>query len=392
MKRRGSGIYTIAHVLRPVSGGILRHWQALAKAATHYGFRLVLFTSCANSIQELAPYVETLVTLPLTGGVNPVRDFHSWYALRQAAQKLQLDLIHLHGFKAALIGSLALKGAAPLVYTVHNYCPGGVQGSQWIYSRCELFLAQCCTQVICVSNHLASSLAAIPGYPQALLHTIPNGIDFTSFTITPQEQSRLRQKVRTALVWSEADFIILTVARLIPAKGIATLFQAIEIVAPTWPTARFLIVGDGPEQPIYTQKALELNQKLGRSTVQLTGAVPDTLPYYAAADLFLLPSWSEGLPLSILEAGAVGLPIIATAVGGITEVIEDEVTGLLIEAQNHKSLVQALQKAQQNPQCLKNLAQKAQAKVKRAYNLNQMIDSTYQLYHNLLQSGGKTNA
>ncbi|MBO8126092.1 MAG: glycosyltransferase family 4 protein [Firmicutes bacterium] len=381
---------TIAHVLRPVSGGMLRHWQTLAQASRDYGFRILAFSAKTNDFEQLRPYVDSVYPLPLFGGINPVQDGRSVYRLYRLLRRFPVDIVHLHGFKAALVGSLAAgKRSLPMVYTVHNFCPGGVKGWDKVYPIVERLIARRCQAVVCVSGHLAQYLAQIPGYPIHLLNIIYNGIDTHAYQVDPNRRRSLRQKLRKRYGWAPEDRVALTAARLIPAKGVETLLEAAERVWQAGERVRFIVAGDGPQKKDLLRQVELLNRTAGEEVARLAGQVADLLPLYASSDLFILPSWSEGLPLSLLEAGSVGLPVVATRVGGVPGVIRSGETGLLVEPRDAVALSQAILQVIRQPDLALALAEKLQKTVWERHSVSQMVESTYTLYRRLLDQGAK---
>lgn len=139
-----------------------------------------------------------------------------------------------------------------------------------------------------------------------------------------------------------AEPLILSVGRLAREKGHADLLSALEEVQPP---CRLLFVGDGPERPELLAGARRLRQP-----VDFAGQVNDVWPYYAQAQVFVLPSWSEGAPNALLEAMGAGLPIVATDVGGVSEIVERDREALLVPPREPKALAAALVRVLSDPQ------------------------------------------
>lgn len=382
-------MHTVAHLLRPVSGGILGHWKALARRAHEYDFRLVVLSSERNDLKELEPYADQIHTLPLLAQVNPWADLRSIYLIRRYLREIGPDVIHLHGFKAALAGGIARgRSETPLIYTVHNFLAERGNGFSRIYPYLERHLARRCQAIICVSSHQAGFLAGISGYPVDRLNIIPNGIQVGRFQVSPDERQMYRQEIREKLGWEPHDLIILTVARLIPAKGLDTLLQSAETLSRV-KGLRFLIAGDGPYKADYLAQAQLVNRVAGYELVRLAGNIPDLVPYYAGADLFVLPSWSEGLPLSVLEAQASGLAVVASDVGGIGEAVSSGETGLLVKAKDAGELTQAITRLIRSSGERAQLGAKGQARVEATFTEEAMVRQTYELYQTTLDLRGR---
>ena len=164
-----------------------------------------------------------------------------------------------------------------------------------------------------VSQALADVLLGW-GLPPQQVHVIRNGVNLERFAPRDQAQSRL------ALGLDPQGPLLLSVGNLVELKGHALLIEALHLLRDEWPALRLVIAGEGPERP--RLRALIEQRALG-DRVRLLGAVPNAVlgDWYCAADLFLMPSSREGLPNALLEALACGTPVLASAVGGIPEVL-----------------------------------------------------------------------
>ncbi|MEZ4642786.1 MAG: glycosyltransferase [Chloroflexota bacterium] len=210
--------------------------------------------------------------------------------------------------------------------------------------------------------------------PEKLL-TIYNGVDAIRYQIALSDTDRQAIRYQTGL---HAGFVIITVARLHPVKGHLDLLDAIPHVKRVFPDVQFLWVGEGELEEMLRQQIYKLGLM---DTVFLAGSRQDIPELLAISDLFVLPSHSEGMPNVILEAMAAGLPVVATAVGGIPEIVTEE-TGILVKPGDAGALAQAilqiLQQADRN-----QLGQSAQKRVQSQFQVGQSIDKYEALYHSL---------
>jgi len=175
-------------------------------------------------------------------------------------------------------------------------------------------------------------------------------------------------------------FTMITIGRLISLKKIDTLIRAIAEL----PNCRLIIVGDGPEE----QNLKNITRELGiNSRVIFTGRVPrkKALSYLKSADLFIQTSIHETFPHVILEAMQIGVPVIATKVGGITEIVDDAVTGLLVEPNNNEQLKEALELLIKGEELRNKLVNNAKEKVKK-FSLNIMIEEILKVFEKTLNS------
>ena len=157
--------------------------------------------------------------------------------------------------------------------------------------------------------------------------------------------------------------------------------KAVKTVVESVPGAKFLIVGDGPRK-----KELEnMVKEMGIfEHVVFTGFVRDIPGIYSFTDVAILSSWSEGLPQSLLQAMAAGVPVIATKVGGVSEIVIHEETGILIEPGDHEALGKAIIQTFDNPDYAVELAERAKDNVMKKHSVNHMVDKIEGLYKDLL--------
>jgi len=178
------------------------------------------------------------------------------------------------------------------------------------------------SRVIVVSHELKKLMKERYRLKAGKIVFIPNGIDTTYYSPNVQE----RQRIRKTLGFNEAHFVIGFSGRLDPVKNLKFLFDIFANWARTYNHARLLIVGDGPEKP-YLEHLSQQEPFCGR--VVFTGQQQDTLPYLRAIDVFLLTSLREQMPMTVLEAMSVGVPVVATKVGEMPYILDDGVNGFI---------------------------------------------------------------
>lgn len=173
---------------------------------------------------------------------------------------------------------------------------------------------------------------------------------------------------------------------MVYCKGQRYLLEALAKITVFLPDIRCLLVGDGP-----LKNELErLAKKLGISqNCIFTGRRTDIPEILSFLDILVLPSLSEGFPIILLEAMAIGCPIVSTDVGGVKELIENERTGLLIPPRNSQALAEAIRELLQNKEKTKFLSSSAQTKVREKFSLRHMIDETESIYEQLIRKKGR---
>jgi len=231
-------------------------------------------------------------------------------------------------------------------------------------------LTRCLHRHIAVSGFVAERLRGRFAVPASKITIVPNAAA-TSGDVRPDP--RLRAELTQGLTKS----LVLTVARLDAQKGITHLLDAAAGV----PEAIFAIAGDGPDRASLEAHASSLGIT---DRVRFLGHRRDVPALLAAADLFVLPSLHEGLPLAALEAMAAGVPVIATAIGGTSEIVRDGETGTLVPPADGVALAAAITRALSNRERATRLASAARVLVQREYSVDSMVRAVSDVYEELL--------
>jgi len=256
---------------------------------------------------------------------HPVGDLRAVAELRALVRRIRPDAVQLNSAKAATLARVGLAGTGiPAIYTVHGWSFAGRSGAEArAWTAIEWTTAPLARAIVCVSRYdrdLAVSHGVAGRAPTLVIH---NGVVLP--TAAP---------VRGA--WP-ASPTLLCIARLSPQKDVATLLEALAL--PGCERWRLQVAGEGPD----LAKLEAQIDRLGlRDRVQMLGQRDDVPALLVAADALVLPSNWEGLPFSILEAMAAGLPVVASIVGGVPELVRDGVTGALVPPRDVPALARAL--------------------------------------------------
>lgn len=230
---------------------------------------------------------------------------------------------------------------------------------------------------VCISQAIREELGSI-GVPVETLWDIPNGVDLEHFTLNNPAQ---REESRQALNLPAGHLVLFT-GRLAPEKGLDVLLSAWPQVLARVSDAYLILVGEGNQRLSLETQA----QGLGLADrVLFVGGREDVLPYLKAADAFALPSYAEGLPVSLLEAMSCGLPCVATAVGGTSQLIRDGVTGCLVPVADSQALAQGLVQSLLAPEA-RQWGNTARQSVAQYYSLDAVADRHVAMYETLLRS------
>jgi len=305
-------------------------------------------------------------------------DWKLVFRLRAYCSRNRVDLIHAHGespwFYGALAGLLPFLWPLPCFTTIHGY--GGGDRRELHSYRLWRFLTLLSRKVVLVSPALHRELLQ-EGFPRCKLLTIVNGLDLDSFS-RPDSGTNLR----TELDLKENIFILGVVARLSPVKNHALLFRAVSRLRSLGSLSlRLLVVGDGPER----ERLERLAEALGiEGLVVFCGEQSDVSRYYSVFDAFVLPSFSEGISMTILEAMAAGVSVVASAVGGNCDIVEDGRNGLLFPSDDCEALVAALLKIMRQPELARSLAEHGRETVATVFSRETMLQSYRALYGEIL--------
>jgi len=299
------------------------------------------------------------------------------------ADKLRREsfsLLHTHDYKTDLLGLVAAKLArVPCVATVHGYV--FVSHRVRIYQMLDLLALRFFPRVITVSEELRRQLLAA-GLRGERVVTVHNAIDPVAFVSQgTQSISWLRQQLGIG----QDQPLIAVVGRLIPGKGHRYFLEAAKQVLQARPEARFLVVGEGP-----LRGELEtMNVTLGiQHAVSFLGFRQDAAALMKASNLIVLSSLEEGLPVVLLEALALARPVVATAVGGVTEVVMHKETGLLVPPRDADELARAMLYLLDHPDEGARMGRKGQEVVARDFTVEAMAEKIATVYRQILTEVG----
>jgi glycosyltransferase involved in cell wall biosynthesis len=287
----------------------------------------------------------------------------------------RIDLVHSHGKGAGLYGRLAARRArVPSVHTFHglHYAdyPAGLGRA---YLALERALARLTAALVHVSRSQAREAAALGLAPPQRSHVIVNGIDAARVAGATLSRAAARRTLDL-----EPDVPVLgTVARFDPVKALDALLRAFAMAAAARPEARLVLVGDGPERSRLRALAATLGIE---ARVRFPGFVPDASRLLPAFDVYVSAGRKEGLPLALLEAMACGLPAAVTRVPGHVDVVEEDVTGLLVAPDDHRGLARAAIDLMGDPDRRAAMGRAGRRRVEEHFAASRMAAETADLY------------
>jgi glycosyltransferase involved in cell wall biosynthesis len=302
--------------------------------------------------------------------LSPWRDVRGLLELVALLRRERPDILHAHSSKAGVLGRLAaaLSGVPIRIFSVHGWAFSAHTGlASMLYLWAERAMRPLTTLTVCVAeSERAAGLASRVCDPERTI-VIRSGVDAQAPIPTRDDG---------------ADPTLVAVGRLQRPKDPLTLARALGRLQ-----ARFsaVIVGDGPDRPRLEAEIRRLG--LERAVV-LTGNSADVADLLSRADVFVLSSTSEGLPLSILEAMAAALPVVATSVGGVPEAVEEGETGLLVPPRDPVRLAAALERLLVDPGLRRRLGSNGRARVLERFGLEAFQEAHVDVYRRELARCG----
>jgi L-malate glycosyltransferase len=263
-------------------------------------------------------------------------DFACVRRLRSLVAAEKIELVHAHQttpFFYALLARGLFRSRPRILFTEHGrFFPDRGSRKRALLQRLLLGRNDL---VVAVGESVKQAVVKYEGVPANRVHVVYNGIPVTAHDGIDLDRAAVRKELGVP----EQAFVVIQVARLDETKNHRMALEAFRLFAAGYPPALLILVGDGPERERLERAAAEfhLNAK-----VKFLGSRSDVRRLLSAADVAILTSLSEGIPLSLIEAMAGGLPIVATSVGGVPEVVEHGETGLLVPSENPSALSEAL--------------------------------------------------
>lgn len=373
----------VLQVIRLAEGGMKEHFLSLLRNLDQNKFSLIAAGPFADKqAEELRSWGVGVYQVPIPGKVSPRKDLACLIELQRILAREKIDLIHMHGSKAALLGRLAARFSSTkyAVFTAHNFILDNYQSKikKLFFSLLEQSLVPSTQKIITVSSALSQELRKQQGIPPEKLVTIYNGLSIDQFCPAKSDN-----ELKKRLGFSPEDLLIGTVTRLIPEKGIQYFLESAAQVTNSRreQSIGFLIVGDGPFRPVLEKQA----QGLGLSQqVVFTGYRKEIKELLSIMDIFVLPSLSEGLGIALLEAMAMEKPVIGSQVGGIPEVVQPGVNGYLFPPADSIWLAEAILQLIDNPLERLKMGQAGRKTVEEKFSLQSMIKSVEDLYCGLV--------
>ncbi len=366
----------ILHIVEDLKVGGLEKILAsivLSLDKSRYDIQVWCLAKGGQIAEELIEQGIPVRILGLKGYYNPLRIA----ALARIMKKENFHIIHTHGYFAGTFGRFAaiLAGIPVIIAHVHS--------TYYDYGKrnllIERFLSSFTDRIVCISQAVERFVTVNEKIRKERTCMIYNAVTSPDKLLNDQQ----RKKMRASLGFDAEAIVIAVVASLTVNKGHGILLTAFKKIFISHPSVRLLIVGDGP---LREQLEASTRQLMVDQVVVFTGIRKDVFDLLQISDIFVLPTQiREGLGVALIEAIAVGLPVIGTNIGGIPEVIEDGANGILVSPVNSEELAQAFEKLIDDKELRSSMGFRGRQIYEEKFTIVRMIRQIENLYEHLLE-------
>lgn len=361
----------VLYIIRKSEGGMLLHIKTILSMLDREHFVPVVLGDFDKVTADYFTRIHVKY-YNVTMDNNLINSLKHILKVRDVIKKENPDLIHMHGYIAALIGRISCIGIhkKQIIITVHNLMPSN-KSLKFLLKCFEKLFSTSTSAYITVSddlkNHIINELKVPENKVIRIYNGIQNDLAFKSTAITSSDDCINFKKV-------------ITVARLIPSKGIEYFILAAGKILHKRKDVIFFIAGDGPLR--HQLEELVAHKNLSKQIIFL-GFRDDVNSLISSSDLFVLPSFFEGLPISCLEAMRSRKPIVSTWVGGIPEEVKDGINGILVKPGNVTELATAIERYLDNPRYGEKCGENGYKIYEQLFTAKRMIEQTLNIYDSI---------
>ena len=336
--------------------------EGLLNELTLEGYEVVAVSSPGEDLNELGERegIRT-IAVPMERRVSPFKDMKSLWYMYRVMRREKPDMVHSMTPKAGMI-SMVSAWLARVPIRIHTFTGLVFPTSTGLKRRILMFTdwltCACATHIIPEGEGVKADLLnnkITKKDIRVLGHGNIRGIDLEYFK--PREP-RLQEE--------QALFTFVFVGRLVGDKGINELIEAFSLLNKEYPSTRLVLVGREEKKldPIKLETSAEIEQN---PAIDAVGQQKDVRPFFASADALVFPSYREGFPNVVIEAGAMGLPSIVTDINGSREIIIDGENGMIVPSKDAEALYQAMKHFVENPEDVKRMAENARPLIASRY-------------------------
>jgi glycosyltransferase involved in cell wall biosynthesis len=361
-------------------GGGERYLELLFDRLDRARYRTLLISP------EPGPFVERMKGRGVETHLVHLAPLFNPFALARLTRLLvqkRVTILQTHGARSNFYGRIAgrLAGVPVIISTVHNSLKDYEVRSlrRWLYTFLLRLTLPLVHRIICVSQANRRDLIEECPAVEEKAHIVYNGVDLSAF----------HAQIDGRKVWQELGItqgpVLVTIARLTEQKGHCYLLQTLPDLLDTWPHLCCVFVGEGELYDALQRVAMDLGVE---RACRFVGVREDIANILAAADVFVLPSLSEGFPFVLLEALAMGRPVIASRVNGVPELIEEHKTGWLVPPRDPQALATAIRAVLNDPATASKMGAEGRAVVRKRFTANHMVADTTAIFDAAMQDAG----
>ena len=358
--------------------------NGLLKELKHEGYEVVAVSSPGEELNELAERegVRT-IAVPMERRISPFKDMKSLWQMYRVMRHERPDMVHSMTPKAGMVTMVA-TWLARVPIRIHTFTGLVFPTSTGLKRRILMFTdwltCACATHIIPEGEGVKADLLnnkITKKDIRVLGHGNIRGIDLDKFKPEPRQPHT-----------EGRGFTFVFVGRLVGDKGINELIEAFSRLNKEHPETRLVLVGPEEEKidPIKPETAAEINRN---QAIEAVGKQKDVRPFFASADALVFPSYREGFPNVVIEAGAMGLPSIVTDINGSREIIIDGKNGMIVPSKNAEALYEAMKHFVENPEDVKRMAENARPLIASRYEQSYVRQCLKDFYKECIASISK---
>lgn len=360
-------------------------WNHL-KMMTNEGFSVKAVCAKGPWVKDIEGLGVAVKTVPFKRSISPFSDLIAFGKMVFYFQSDRPTIVHTHTPKAGLWGQLAAKAArVPIVVnTIHGFYfhDEMERKRRKFYIFCERIAARCSDLIFSQNREDMATAVREKICPLEKMTYLGNGVDLERFK--PRKSRGVSRNKREELGIPPDSVVIGMVGRLTYEKGYRELFLAAKEIVSKHQGAFFLVVG--PSDNVEEREFRTLVEDLGISErVRFLGLRLDMPEMYGIMDIFVLPSHREGFPRSLIEASAMGLPVIATDIRGCREVVDDGKTGILIPSRDHRALARAVLDLLRHPDLAEKMGQAGRRRAESEFDERLIVKRQLEAYRKLVK-------
>lgn len=321
------------------------------------------------------------VSAAWTGGDRRAARF-----LRSALPAFGPEIVHTHASKAGTIGRRAARAAVPGALRIHTFHGHVLEGYfsppvSWMLTKIEQHLARTTQRLLAVSGATRDDLVRLGVAPREQIEVVPPGVRLGDLLALPEDRDDTA--LRRELGVRPGGVLVGVIGRLAPVKRTDLALDVFSDIAEEFPLAHVAFAGDGAERERLAARRAALPGDVA-DRVHLLGALSDVTPLHAALDVLLATSFSEGMPVAMIEAAAAARPVVSTAVGGVPELVQSGVTGLF--GTDRDGLAVALAALVGDPDKRREFGRAARERARTEHSAEALADRLEDVYARMLDS------